>query len=69
MKLTQTCPACGHALLTEEIVTGEQSVWCGNGRCPSCTANDGTEATTIEAAVAKLNEIIEQERKDDLSDN
>lgn len=59
------CPACQHPLraVSED---GTVMVWCGFGKCPSASSNDGIKGVNGETAeqladalIAKLEDILD----------
>ncbi len=49
------CPCCGLPL------TVQVTVYCARGACPSDVSNDGATSDTIDKAVAKLAEMVNDE--------
>lgn len=57
---TLLCPVCKQPLLKDKI-DGQFEVWCGNGPCPSYTANNGAKGETEEEAFKQLTINIERD--------
>lgn len=62
--MTLKCPSCGSELKNEPCRIPPADVirlWCSIGRCPSEAANNGATGATIEEALSKLRDAVDEE--------
>lgn len=56
------CPSCGRTLYVWRNRPRKCHVFCSSRYCPSDVSYDGATAPTVEEAVKRLNEKVEEEK-------